>query len=316
MKWEKYTIRTTTEAEDFVSSMLADLGVEGVQIEDNIPLSAEEKAQLFIDILPELPPDDGEASVSFFLEAGEPHEELLAQVRDGLEGLRAFVEIGAGAIRQGETEDKDWINNWKQYFKPFVIEDILIKPTWEEVPDLQGYRHVIEIDPGISFGTGRHETTQLCIRQLCWHLKPGDKLLDVGCGSGILSLVGLKLGTGRVTGTDIDPICMEAARENLLANHLPEEQALFCQGNLIDDPGLQERVGDGYDIVTANILADVIIPLSPVIPRHVKQGGIYISSGIIDFKEEPVKAAVQAAGFEILEVSRQGEWVGITARKL
>ncbi len=316
MKWEKYTIRTTTEAEDFVSSMLADLGVEGVQIEDNIPLSAEEKAQLFIDILPELPPDDGEASVSFFLEAGEPHEELLAQVRDGLEGLRAFVEIGAGAIRQGETEDKDWINNWKQYFKPFVIEDILIKPTWEEVPDLQGYRHVIEIDPGISFGTGRHETTQLCIRQLCRHLKPGDKLLDVGCGSGILSLVGLKLGAGRVTGTDIDPICMEVARENLLANHLPEEQALFCQGNLIDDPGLQERVGDGYDIVTANILADVIIPLSPVIPRHVKQGGIYISSGIIDFKEEPVKAAVQAAGFEILEVSRQGEWVGITARKL
>ena len=315
MKWEKYTIRTTTEAEDFVSSMLADLGVEGVQIEDNIPLSAEEKAQLFIDILPELPPDDGEASVSFFLEAGEPHEELLAQVRDGLEGLRAFVEIGAGAIRQGETEDKDWINNWKQYFKPFVIEDILIKPTWEEVPDLQGYRHVIEIDPGISFGTGRHETTQLCIRQLCWHLKPGDKLLDVGCGSGILSVICLKLGAGEVVGTDIDPLCISASHENMEVNGLPKEHSRFYQGNLIDDPKLQGQVGQGYGIVVANILADVIIPLAPVVPAHLEQGGIFITSGIIDFKEAAVTAAIRDAGLAILEVVRLGEWVCITARK-
>lgn len=316
MRWNRYTIHTTTEAEDLISDMLMELGIEGIEIEDNVPLSQADTLAMFVDILPELPPDEGKAKVNFYLEPEREQTELLEKVKEGLEELRAFVDVGEGTITESQTEDKDWINNWKQYFKPFVIEDILIKPTWEEVPDLQGYRHVIEIDPGISFGTGRHETTQLCIRQLCRHLKPGDKLLDVGCGSGILSLVGLKLGAGRVTGTDIDPICMEAARENLLANHLPEEQALFCQGNLIDDPGLQERVGDGYDIVTANILADVIIPLSPVIPRHVKQGGIYISSGIIDFKEEPVKAAVQAAGFEILEVSRQGEWVGITARKL
>lgn len=316
MKWKKYTIETTTQAEDFVSSMLADLGVEGVQIEDKIPLSAREKEQMFIDILPELPPDDGVAFVSFFLDAGEGHEGLLRQVRKELEGLRIFVEIGKGTIRQGETEDKDWINNWKQYFKPFVIEDILIKPTWEEVPNRQDFRHVIEIDPGTSFGTGKHETTQLCIRQLCKRLVPGDKVLDVGCGSGILSLASLKLGAGSVTGTDIDPICMEAARENLQANHLPEGQAVFYQGNLIEDAGLRQKVGKEYDIAVANILADVIIPLSPVIPNHLKKGGIYISSGIIDFKEEAVAAAVRSAGFEILEVNHQGEWVGITAQKL
>lgn len=316
MKWKKYTIQSTTQAEDFVSSMLADLGVEGVQIEDNIPLSAEDKEKLYIDILPELPPDEGVAFISFFLEAETEQEGLLRQVQEELENLRAFVDIGEGSIQQGVTEDKDWIDNWKQYFKPFVIEGILIKPTWEDVPDRQGCRHVIEIDPGTSFGTGKHETTQLCIRQLCQCLKPGDKVLDVGCGSGILSLVSLKLGAGCVWGTDIDPICMEAARENLRVNRFPQEAAVFCQGNLIDDPRLQQEVGEGYDIVVANILADVINPLSPVIPRHLKKGGIYISSGIIDFKEEPVKDAILSAGFEILEINRQGEWVGITARKM
>ncbi len=315
MKWKKYTIKTTTQAEDFVSSMLADLGVEGVQIEDNIPLSPEDKEKLYIDILPELPPDEGVAYVSFFLDAEEGHEELLGQVREELEGLRACVEIGEGSIRQGVTEDKDWINNWKQYFKPFVIEDILIKPTWEEVSDRQDFGHVIEIDPGTSFGTGKHETTQLCIRQLCKYLRPGDKVLDVGCGSGILSLVSLELGAGHVSGTDIDPICMEAARENLGMNQFPNEKAVFYQGNLIDDAKLQKEVGAGYDIAVANILADVIIPLSPAIPKHLKEGGIYISSGIIDFKEEAVTDAIQSAGFEILEINHQGEWVGITARK-
>lgn len=318
MKWNKYTIQTTTEAEDLVSSMLADLGIEGVQIEDNIPLSAKDKETMYIDILPELPPDDGAAAVSFFLDANMPREEqeaLLAQVQDGLGALRLFAEIGAGTVTQAETEDADWINNWKQYFKPFVIENILIKPTWVEQQEEGAYRCVIEIDPGTSFGTGKHETTQLCIRQLCHYLKPGDRVLDVGCGSGILSLASLKLGAGSVVGTDIDPICMEASRENLRVNKLPEEQARFYHGNLIDDAALQQEVGAGYDIVAANILADVIIPLSPVVHRHLKQGGIFISSGIIDFKEQPVKDAIQSAGFELLEIKRQGEWVGITARK-
>lgn len=314
MKWKQYTIQTTTQAEDLVSSMLADLGIEGVQIEDNVPLSAEEKEQMYIDILPQLPPDEGIAKVSFFLEEGE-HGALLAQVRKELEGLRMFVDVGSAAISEGETEDKDWINNWKKYFKSFVIEDILIKPTWEEMPQAVDYRCVIEIDPGTSFGTGKHETTQLCIRQLDKYLNRGDRILDVGCGSGILSLVSLKLGAAAVVGTDIDPICMEATKDNMQINHLPMENGSFYHGNLIDDSKLQEKVGGDYDIVVANILADIIIPLTPVIPSRLKKGGIYITSGIIDFKEEAVKAAVLQAGLEILEVCRQGEWVSITARK-
>lgn len=314
MKWKQYTIQTTTQAEDLVSSMLADLGIEGVQIEDNVPLSAEEKEQMYIDILPQLPPDKGIAKVSFFLEEGE-HGALLAQVRKELEGLRMFVDVGSAAISEGETEDKDWINNWKKYFKSFVIEDILIKPTWEKMPQAVDYRCVIEIDPGTSFGTGKHETTQLCIRQLDKYLNRGDRILDVGCGSGILSLVSLKLGAAAVVGTDIDPICMEATKDNMQINHLPMENGSFYHGNLIDDSKLQEKVGGDYDIVVANILADIIIPLTPVIPSRLKKGGIYITSGIIDFKEEAVKAAVLQAGLEILEVCRQGEWVSITARK-
>ena len=315
MKWKQYTIQTTTHAEDLVSGMLADLGVAGVQIEDNLPLSKEDKEKMYIDILPELPPDEGLAKISFFLDDDGDHEEFLSRVREELENLRIFVDVGSARIVQKETEDKDWIDNWKKYFKSFVIEDILIKPTWEELPDQGNYRHIIEIDPGTSFGTGKHETTQLCIRQLCKYMKPGDRVLDVGCGSGILSLVSLKLGASSVTGTDIDPICMEATADNMQINRLPMEGNHFFHGNLIDDADVQKKVGDGYDIVVANILADIIIPLTPVIPNHIKKDGIYIMSGIIDFKEEAVRRAVMDAGFEVLEVCSQGEWRSITARK-
>lgn len=315
MKWKKYTIHATTEAEDFISSMLADLGVEGVQIEDNVPLSAEDKEKMYIDILPELPPDEGAADISFFLDAEGEHDALLKQVQEELEGLRLFVDIGEGTISQGETEDKDWINKWKQYFKPFSIGDILIKPTWEKAENGGNYRCVVEIDPGTSFGTGKHETTRLCIQQIQKYLEPQAKVLDVGCGSGILSVICLKLGAGEVVGTDIDPLCISASHENMEVNGLPKERSRFYQGNLIDDPKLQGQVGQGYGIVVANILADVIIPLAPVVPAHLEQGGIFITSGIIDFKEAAVTAAIRDAGLAILEVVRLGEWVCITARK-
>lgn len=318
MKWKKYTIKTTTEAEDFISSMLADLGVEGVQIEDNIPLSNQEKEQLFIDFLPTLPPDEGIAYVSFFIDEGEPKEQqeaLLLQVKEELEELRLFTDVGEGSITEDETEDTDWVNNWKEFFKAFAIEDIYIKPTWEDAPVKGDYKCVIEIDPGTSFGTGKHETTQLCIRQLRKYLKAGDAVLDVGCGSGILSIVAMKLGAGRVAGTDVDPACMDAVRENMQVNGLGKEAEYFYTGNLIVDTGLQETVGrECYDIVVANILADIIIPLTPVILERMKPGGIYITSGIIDFKEKAVIEVIKETGMEILEVTRLGEWVSITAR--
>jgi ribosomal protein L11 methyltransferase len=318
MKWNKYTIETTTAAEDFMSSMLMELGIEGVEIEDNIPLSKEDQADMFIDFLPELPPDDGVSHVSFYLEDdGSDYTELLKQVKTALEDLRKVVDVGSGIITSDTTEDLDWINNWKKFFSSFYIDDILIKPTWEELKEEDKDKFLIEIDPGVSFGTGKHETTQLCIRQLLKYVRgKTPKVLDVGCGSGILSIVALKLGAREVVGTDLDPDCMTSTRDNMAVNHLEESKGTFYVGNLIDDTELQEKVGtEEYDIVVANILADVIIPMAPVIPARLKQGGYFITSGIIDFKENEVKTAIEAAGLTIVEINHQGEWVNITARK-
>ena len=315
MKWDKYTIDTTTEAEDFISMMLSENGIEGIEIEDNVPLTKEETGEMFIDFPPELPPDEGKSKVSFYLEAGEDHTETLKAVRIGLEQLRSMVEIGSGDITSSQTEDIDWINNWKQFFQSFYIDDILIKPTWEPLREEDKNKFLIEIDPGISFGTGKHETTQLCIRQIRKYLKEGERVLDVGCGSGILSIEALKLGAGSVVGTDVDGDCITSTHENMTVNHLAENSGEFYVGNLIDDKAFQEKIGTGYDLVVANILADIIIPMAPALYQCAKEQGVLITSGIIDFKENEVKEALEQAGFEILEVNHQGEWVNVTARK-
>ena len=318
MKWKKYTIETTTAAEDFMASMLMDIGIEGIEIEDNIPLTKEDQADMFIDFLPELPPDEGISHISFYIEDdGSDQTEILKQVKLGLEDLRSTVEVGSGMITSSETEDLDWINNWKKYFTSFSIDNIFIKPTWEELKEEDKDKVLIEIDPGISFGTGKHETTQLCIRQLAKYIngtKP--KVLDVGCGSGILSIVALKLGAREVVGTDLDADCMISTKENMEVNHLDANLGTFYVGNLIDDVELQNTVGtEEYEIVVANILADVIIPMAPVIPARLKKGGYFITSGIINFKENEVKEAIEKAGLEVVEINHQGEWVNITARK-
>lgn len=318
MKWNKFTIETTTAAEDLIGAMLAELGIQGVEIENNVPLTKADQADMFIDFLPELPPDKGISYVSFYLEDGEDHSELIKKITEEIEWQRQFADVGSGVITSGDTEDIDWMNNWKEYFHSFSIEDILIKPTWEELKEEDQDKLLIEIDPGISFGTGKHETTQLCIRQLIKYVRkrPGAKTLDVGCGSGILSIVSLKLGASEVVGTDLDENCMISTAENMKVNHLPKEAGKFYVGNLIDDERLQDTVGNEcFDIAVANILADVIIPMAPVIPQRLKKGGIFISSGIIDFKEEEVKKAIEEAGMKILEIHHQGEWVGITAVK-
>lgn len=319
MKWKKYTIETTTAAEDFMSSMLMDLGIEGIEIEDNIPLTKEDQADMFIDFLPELPPDEGKSHVSFYIEDdGKDQSEILKKVKIGLEELRDTVDVGSGMILSSETEDLDWINNWKKFFSSFTIENILIKPTWEDVKPEDKDKFMIEIDPGISFGTGKHETTQLCIRQLIKYIKDGHpKVLDVGCGSGILSIVALKLGASEVVGTDLDADCMISTHENMKVNHLDEKLGTFYVGNLIDDVDLQKQVGtEEYDIVVANILADVIIAMAPVIPDRLKKGGYFITSGIIDFKEDEVRDAIEKTGLKVIEINHQGEWVNITAQKL
>ena len=318
MKWKKFTLNTTTEAVDLVSSMFDEIGIEGIEIEDNVPLTEKETKGMFIDILPELPPDDGTAKVSFYLDDDANVESILSKVREGLEELKLFTNLGACTIEESETEDKDWINNWKQYFKPFTVDDILIKPTWETIPEEHKDKLLIQIDPGTAFGTGMHETTQLCIRQLKKYVTSETRLLDVGTGSGILGITALKLGAREVFGTDLDENAITAVRENLEANDVPLGSFEVVQGNIIDDRKIQDQAGyECYDVAVANILADVIILLQKEIPRHIKKGGIFITSGIINMKEEAVREAFAANdAFELVEVTYQGEWVSVTARRV
>lgn len=328
MKWVRFRIRTITDAEDIIISTLYDIGLEGAQIEDKVPLTALEKERMFVDILPEGPEDDGIAYLSFFVEKKEDGslevlgeatdtETMLERVKGELEELRAFCDIGEGTVTVDETEDIDWINNWKQYFHQFHIDDILVIPSWEEVKPEDRERMVLHIDPGTAFGTGMHETTQLCIRQLRKYVTAETELLDVGTGSGILSILALMFGAKHALGTDLDPCASEAVAQNCEANGIAPERLCLLIGNIITDREVQDRVGYGcYDIVVANILADVLVPLTPVVVNHMKPGGIYITSGIIYDKEATVTEAVQAAGLEVLEVTRQGEWVSVTARKM
>lgn len=317
MKWNKYTLKTTAEAEDLISSMMQEAGIEGIEIEDKIPLSERDKEQMFVDILPDMPDDDGVAYVSFYLEPDTDQGAVLARVQEGLDEIRSWgVEAGDCTITASETEDKDWINNWKEFFHQFYVDDILIKPSWEETKPEDEDKLLIQIDPGTAFGTGMHETTQLCIRQLRKFLTKETVLLDVGTGSGILSIISLKLGAKHAVGTDLDPCALEAVRENMEVNGIEPASFEMLIGNIITEKEVQDRVGYAcYDIVVANILAEVLVPLTPVILSQLKPGGIYITSGIIDDKEELVVDTVKKCGLEVLEVTHQGEWVSVTAKK-
>ena len=316
MKWNKFRIKTTTEAEDIVCSSLMDLGIQGVEVEDKIPLTQREKEQMFVDILPKIDVDDGVAYISFYLEEDEDKEKMLQAVREELKEIGTYVNVGSMEIEESQTEDVDWVNNWKQYFHQFTIDDVLIIPSWEDVQPEDEDKMIIHIDPGTAFGTGMHETTQLCIRQIKKYVTEDTEILDVGCGSGILGMLALKFGAKHSTGTDLDPCAIDATHENMDVNGISRDQYRVMIGNIIDDKEVQDQVGyDRYDIVAANILADVLVPLTPVILNHLKTGGIYITSGIIEEKEETVVEAVKAAGLEVLEVNHQGEWVSVTARK-
>ncbi|MBD5542709.1 MAG: 50S ribosomal protein L11 methyltransferase [Lachnospiraceae bacterium] len=366
MKWKKLTIKTITSAEDIIISILYDIGLEGAQIEDNVPLTPWEKEQMFVDIPPMEKEDDGIAYLNFFVEVPEEHgtmegsskpeaekketgeaedivtgeikpglsegmdnsympvsigkpvdmEQLIKQVEEELNDLRSFMDIGEGTITVSETEDKDWINNWKEYFHQFAIDDLLVIPSWEEVKEEYKGKKLLHIDPGTAFGTGMHETTQLCIRQIKKFVTKDTRLLDVGTGSGILGIVSLLYGGKSVTGTDLDPCAVEAVAENLEANRIPKEAFTMMIGNIITEKEIQDKIGYGcYDIVVANILAEVLVPLTPVAVNHLKQGGIYITSGIIAEKEQLVVETVKQAGLTLVEVTRQGEWVSVTARK-
>lgn len=316
MKYDKYTIETVSSAEDLIISTLYDLGVEGAQIEDKVPLTEAEKAGMFVDILPEGPDDDGSAVVSFFLDADEDNTELLSDIKNELEGLRDFMEVGSLNMNVEHLEDIDYLNNWKEFFHSFMIDDILFTPSWEEVPSDVDANMIIHIDPGTAFGTGKHETTSMCIEELRKYIKPGDSFLDVGTGSGILAIMAYKFGATKALGTDLDVCAIDAVKDNMEANDLGEAGFELVIGNIIDDKEIQDRAGyECYDVVAANILAQVLIPLTPQVVKHLKPGGIYITSGIIDEKEDEVAKAITDAGLNIVEINHKGEWVSIVACK-
>ena len=315
MKWNKYSIKTTTEAVDLISCMLSEYGIEGIEIEDNVQLTQEEAKTMFVDFIPELPPDDGTARVNFYVDSDEDDNTILDKVKEGLEELRTFTDVGEGTITESQTEDKDWINNWKQYWHTFSIGDLYIKPTWEEVTEEMKGHPVLSIDPGTAFGTGSHETTRMVIRQLQKYTTQNCQVLDVGCGSGILSVVALKYGAAHALGTDLDPNAIIASKENAQQNNINEADLEVIEGNIIDDTEIQERCGyECYDIVCANILADVLIPLSSEITKHMKHGAYFITSGIIDSRENDVADAFRNnPELDIVEINHDGEWVNITA---
>lgn len=316
MKWIRFTLDTHTEAVDILSYKLDEIGVEGIEIEDNMPLSEEDKKKMFVDILPDPVDNDGSAKVHFYMEPENCNpEKIMMQVQDIFQEIKDFCEIGKGTISLSETEDKDWINNWKTFFKPFrAAENIVIKPTWEDYESENDSDILIEIDPGIAFGTGSHETTKLCIQALEKYVKKGDSVLDVGCGSGILSIAALKLGAQHATAIDIDEVAVKVAAENMAVNQIPPSQYTLYDGDLITNHYMKVRAGLNHDIVIANILADVIVPLTGIIRPHLKKGGLYITSGIINTKEDEVRKALETNGFEILAVEHMKEWCCFIAR--
>ena len=320
MKWTQYTLKTTTDATDMISYTLGEIGVEGIEIEDHIPLSESDKAQMFVDILPETEEDDGLATIRFYRDPEENPEEFMQKVNAALDELRSFMDIGEGLIEISETADKDWMNNWKEFFHSFRVSDkLVIKPTWEESIDIPDYKEsdiVINIDPGAAFGTGSHETTRLCTLALEKHIKPGDNVLDVGCGSGILSIASIKYGAGHAVGVEIDEYAIPSTIDNREINGITAEQFDIKVGNIIDDTALQEETGfECYDIAVANILANVIIPLSGEIGQHIKKDGLFISSGIINTAADSVREAITSNGFEIIETTTLGDWYCFTAKK-
>ena len=317
MEWKRFTIHTTEEAEEPVTALLAELGIEAVEVTDKRPFSAEESGGLYGDVVPEMPEDDHLAELSFYMEEDADCDSLLKELRSRLEALRNTMDIGSGRIEESVTREEDWINNWKDYFHSFRVDDILIRPSWESDKTEAGDASmVLEIDPGTAFGTGAHESTQLAIRALRKYLKSGDSFLDIGTGSGILGIIALKSGASEVFGTDLDPNTLPAIEENLEANGLSDSHFVRVLGNIADDPAVQEAAGFAhYDVVAANIIAEILSEITPRVPAHLKEGGYYITSGILEGHEDIVIDAAEKAGLRVTEINRLGEWMSIVFRK-
>lgn len=321
MDWIQVTIFTTSAGIEPVSGVLYQLDITGIEIEDEADFQDFlENNKQYWDYVDEklLKEKHKETCIKIYVSDNEAgHAQLLA-VREELQALKERDTKGAFGrleISLDNLSEEDWANNWKQYFHPMPVgEKILIKPEWEEITEKTD-RIVFNINPGMSFGTGSHYTTQLCIEQLEQHVKPGDTVLDLGCGSGILSIISILLGAESAVAVDIDPNAVDIAYENAARNGVGKEQYTVLAGNILTDTAVQELIAkQKYPVVVANIVADVIIGLAPAARRYIQDDGVFITSGIIADRIEDTSAALEKNGFAIVGIERRADWASIICK--
>ena len=316
MKWLELHIDTNHAGLETVEAMLSALDIDGVIIDDETEFQdfLENNHQYWDYVDAELEQKmQGRSRVTFYLEAGEEGFAKMGEVRMALEELKQRTDCGTLLITMDTMEDADWENNWKQYYKPMEIgERLLVIPQWETAE--AGGRVPLILEPGLTFGTGSHATTRLCLMALEKHVQPGMRVLDLGCGSGILSIAALKLGAENAMAVDIDDKCINVAYENAAMNGIGKDVYTVLAGNILTDEAVQAQLGGGYDIVVANIVSDIIIALAPAVRSYMKEGGLFLCSGIIDDRAEEVAEKLRQAGLELLE-SRDAEgWFSYLCR--
>ncbi len=317
MNWLQVAIETTTEGIDKVCEALTSVGVVGFEIEDKDDFNTflEENRQSWDYVDEDLYNEkQGPTRVKIYIEENEKTPEMLASIKTALKKI-ACEEYGSLEMTMENMAQEDWENNWRQYFKPIYVGDnIIIKPHWEEVEDAEG-KLVFEIDPGMTFGSGQHETTRMCVEALEKVVAKGNTVADLGCGSGILSVISLLLGARYAYAVDIDPNCEKIAYENAALNNIGKDIYKVECGNVLNDKNLCDKLAnEKYDVVVANIVADVIIPLSKKVRSFMKEGAYFITSGIIDFRKGDVEAALLENGFEIIETKHDGDWYAFVCR--
>jgi len=321
MIWKELTIHTTEEAVEMVSNFLHEAGAGGVTIEEHVDNSKPRDTSLGQWF--EIPPNDipeGEAKISGYFAQGSDMDEVIEQVKERTEELRAFnIDPGKAEITVRDVHEDDWANNWKQYFKPLrVSEKLTIKPTWEDYEPQSADEKIIELDPGMAFGTGTHPTTSLCLRTLEGVIQEGDEVIDVGTGSGILAIGACQLGASRVLALDLDPIAVTSAMENAKLNQL-EGRIQVVESDLLSvlKQGEQFKLDVKLPVrvVVANILAEIILLFIEDVYEALQPGGYYIASGIYKNKEQIVQEALVTAGFDIEKTAREEDWVAFVARK-
>lgn len=321
MNWIEASIYTTTNGIEIINGALINLGINDAVIED---------ASVFEDFLHDdtmnwdyydeelTKMKDCESCIKVYLADNNQGNQLFGEIKKFIENLKkefADIDFGRLEIKTNTLNDEDWANNWKQYFKPFTVSDkIIIKPSWEEYNESTEGKLILEIDPGMSFGTGQHHTTRLCIEQIIKHMGNGMRVLDMGCGSGILSIASILLGAESCVGVDIDENAVRIAKENAELNDIFEDRfTLYC-GDVTNDEALQEKIGNNkYDMIAVNIIAQIIMGMSTTFPKFLKKGGLVIASGIIKKYLQDVLDNFKELGFEVIEINDSEEWVCVTA---